>query len=270
MRLRHEREGSFEVGLQASAISSTYMLYAQRPTVDRVLWPAPNRDREALLPLPLTLAAAAVFFSATPPLPVKLPPHGRVYLADKSPVFLPRRHVAALVRCISDSLARHRAASPASRLIPSGAPRLTPPVSETSPRYHILLRRRPWYFFEARSAKSAESKFSLRTDLRSLSTASSAPAHARNSARTAALTRDGRRPWYFFEARSAEVEARSAESKFSLRTDVCSLSAASSAPAHARNSATTAPLTRGASSIHSRAPHNCRRSTCCNLSLDCF
>ena len=120
--------------------------------------------------------------------------------------FLSRRHVAALVRCISDSLARHRAASPASRLIPSGAPRLTPPVSESSPRYHILPRRRPWYFFEARSAeveaRSAESKFSLRTDLRSLSAASSAPAHARNSARTAALTRDGRRPWYFFEART--------------------------------------------------------------------
>ena len=67
-------------------------MYAQRPTVDRVLWPAPNRDREALLPLPLTLAAAAVFFSATPPLPVKLPPHGSIsptsrrcsYLADMS------------------------------------------------------------------------------------------------------------------------------------------------------------------------------------------
>ena len=37
-------------------------------------------------------------------------------------------------------------------------------------------------------AQSAESKFSLRTDLRSLSAASSAPAHARSSARTAALT----------------------------------------------------------------------------------
>ena len=59
-------------------------------------------------------------------------------------------------------------------------------MSESSPRHHILPRRLPCYFFEARSA---ESKFSLRTDLRSLSAASSAPAHARSSARTAALTR---------------------------------------------------------------------------------
>ena len=43
----------------------------------------------------------------------------------------------------------------------------------------------------------------------------------------------------FFEARSAEVEARSAESKFSFRTDLRSLSAASSTPAHARSSART-------------------------------
>ena len=48
-------------------------------------------------------------------------------------------------------------------------------------------------------------------------------------------------------------EARSAESKFSLRTDLRSLSAASSAPAHALSSARTAAPTRGASSIHSRA-----------------
>ena len=56
-----------------------------------------------------------------------------------------RLPISPTARCTRVVCLTHspRAASPASRLIPSGARRLTRPVTESSPRYHTLQRRRP-------------------------------------------------------------------------------------------------------------------------------